>query len=99
MNLFPTRASTTPFLLKVPYRGYTLKDLTLGFPDQELPVECWQPIQGGTQRALDFMAKHGIKGTLRRRSCRGWGHGQHYDRLPGRFGSVGKKRMRSSVRV
>jgi alkanesulfonate monooxygenase SsuD/methylene tetrahydromethanopterin reductase-like flavin-dependent oxidoreductase (luciferase family) len=27
-------------------------------------VECWQPIQGGTQRALDFMAKHGIKGTI-----------------------------------
>jgi len=29
-----------------------------------LPVECWQPIQGGTQRALDFMAKHGIRGVI-----------------------------------
>jgi alkanesulfonate monooxygenase SsuD/methylene tetrahydromethanopterin reductase-like flavin-dependent oxidoreductase (luciferase family) len=27
-------------------------------------VECWQPIQGGTQRALDFMAQHGIKGVV-----------------------------------
>jgi alkanesulfonate monooxygenase SsuD/methylene tetrahydromethanopterin reductase-like flavin-dependent oxidoreductase (luciferase family) len=27
-------------------------------------VECWQPIQGGTQRALDFMAKHRIKGII-----------------------------------
>ena len=27
-------------------------------------MECWQPIQGGTTRALDFMAKHGIKGTI-----------------------------------
>jgi alkanesulfonate monooxygenase SsuD/methylene tetrahydromethanopterin reductase-like flavin-dependent oxidoreductase (luciferase family) len=27
-------------------------------------VECWQPIQGGTQRALDFMATHGIKGII-----------------------------------
>ena len=28
------------------------------------PVECWQPIQGGTSRALDFMAKHSIKGII-----------------------------------
>src|SRR5262249_26861657 len=28
------------------------------------PVECWQPIQGGTQRALDFMASHGIRGVV-----------------------------------
>ena len=28
------------------------------------PIECWQPIQGGTPRALDFMAKHGIKGII-----------------------------------
>ena len=30
----------------------------------KLPVECWQPIQGGTQRALDFMVKYGIKGII-----------------------------------
>ncbi|MGH7156219.1 MAG: LLM class flavin-dependent oxidoreductase, partial [Acetobacteraceae bacterium] len=28
------------------------------------PVECWQPIQGGTARAMDFMAKHGIQGMI-----------------------------------
>ena len=49
---------------EVPYRGYTLKKLTLVPRPATLPVECWQPIQGGTQRALDFMAKHGIKGIL-----------------------------------
>ena len=47
---------------EVPYRGYTLKELTLVPRPKTLPVECWQPIQGGTQRALDFMVKHGIKG-------------------------------------
>ncbi len=49
---------------EVPYRGYTLKELTLVPRPKTLPVECWQPIQGGTQRALDFMVKHGIKGIL-----------------------------------
>src|SRR5262249_7083625 len=28
------------------------------------PVECWQPIQGGSMRALEFMAKHGIQGMV-----------------------------------
>ncbi len=49
---------------EVPYRGYTLKELTLVPRPKTLPVECWQPIQGGTTRALDFMVKHGIKGIL-----------------------------------
>jgi alkanesulfonate monooxygenase SsuD/methylene tetrahydromethanopterin reductase-like flavin-dependent oxidoreductase (luciferase family) len=49
---------------EVPYRGYTLKELTLVPRPARLPVECWQPIQGGTQRALDFMAKHGICGVI-----------------------------------
>ena len=49
---------------EVPYRGYTLKELTLVPRPRTLPVECWQPIQGGTQRALDFMVKHGIKGII-----------------------------------
>ena len=49
---------------EVPYRGYTLKELTLVPRPQRLPVECWQPIQGGTARALDFMAKHGIQGVI-----------------------------------
>ena len=48
----------------VPYRGYDLKDITLVPRPKSLPVECWQPIQGGSQRALDFMAKHHIKGVI-----------------------------------
>ncbi len=49
---------------QVPYRGYTLEELTVVPRPLRLPVECWQPIQGGTARALDFMAKHGIQGLI-----------------------------------
>src|SRR5271167_2958057 len=49
---------------QVPYRGYDLKDLTVVPRPLRLPVECWQPIQGGTARAMDFMAKHGIRGLI-----------------------------------
>jgi len=49
---------------EVPYRGYDLKELTLVPRPRRLPVECWQPIQGGSERALDFMAKHGIQGLV-----------------------------------
>jgi alkanesulfonate monooxygenase SsuD/methylene tetrahydromethanopterin reductase-like flavin-dependent oxidoreductase (luciferase family) len=49
---------------EVPYRGYTLKELTLVPRPLRLPVETWQPIQGGTGRAMEFMAKHGIQGMV-----------------------------------
>jgi len=49
---------------QVPYRGYELQELTLVPRPLRRPVECWQPIQGGSQRALDFMAKMGIKGVV-----------------------------------
>ena len=49
---------------EVPYRGYDLKELTLVPRPLRRPVECWQPIQGGSERALDFMAKHGIQGLV-----------------------------------
>ena len=49
---------------RVPYRGYTLEELTVVPRPLRLPVECWQPVQGGTERALDFMAKHGIQGLI-----------------------------------
>jgi alkanesulfonate monooxygenase SsuD/methylene tetrahydromethanopterin reductase-like flavin-dependent oxidoreductase (luciferase family) len=49
---------------EVPYRGYTLKELTLVPRPARLPVETWQPIQGGTGRAMEFMAKHGIQGMV-----------------------------------
>jgi alkanesulfonate monooxygenase SsuD/methylene tetrahydromethanopterin reductase-like flavin-dependent oxidoreductase (luciferase family) len=48
----------------VPYRGYDLKHLTLVPRPLRLPVECWQPIQGATSRAIDFMAAHGIQGVV-----------------------------------
>jgi alkanesulfonate monooxygenase SsuD/methylene tetrahydromethanopterin reductase-like flavin-dependent oxidoreductase (luciferase family) len=48
----------------VPYRGYELRELTLVPRPLHRPVECWQPIQGGTGRAIDFMAAHGIKGVV-----------------------------------
>src|SRR5256885_5664819 len=49
---------------EVPYRGYTLKEITLVPAPERLPVECWQPIQSGSDRAFDFMAKYGIGGVI-----------------------------------
>jgi alkanesulfonate monooxygenase SsuD/methylene tetrahydromethanopterin reductase-like flavin-dependent oxidoreductase (luciferase family) len=49
---------------EVPYRGYTLKELTLVPRPLRRPVECWQPIVSATQRGLDFMIKHRIKGHV-----------------------------------
>ena len=48
----------------VPYRGYELEQITLVPRPLRQPVEVWQPIQGASERALDFMAKHRIKGTI-----------------------------------
>ena len=48
---------------EVPYRGYTLKDVTL-VPRPVHPVEVWQPVVSGSERGMDFMAKHGIKGLI-----------------------------------
>ena len=48
----------------MPYRGYTLEELTLVPRPFNLPVECWQPIQGGSARALEFMARHDIRGMV-----------------------------------
>ncbi len=31
---------------------------------RSLPVETYQPVVSGSQRAMDFMAKHGIKGII-----------------------------------
>jgi len=49
---------------RVPYRGYELEEITLVPRPENLPVECWQPIQSATPRGLDFMAKHNIKGII-----------------------------------
>jgi alkanesulfonate monooxygenase SsuD/methylene tetrahydromethanopterin reductase-like flavin-dependent oxidoreductase (luciferase family) len=48
----------------VPYRGYELKELTLVPRPVRRPVECWQPVVSATQRGLDFMIKHRIKGIV-----------------------------------
>ena len=49
---------------EVPYRGYTLKELTLVPRPPNLPVQTYQPLVSASQRAMDFMAKHGIKGII-----------------------------------
>ena len=49
---------------EVPYRGYTLQDLTLVPRPIHLPVECWQPVVSASARGLDFMVKHNIKGAV-----------------------------------
>src|ERR1700731_2624429 len=49
---------------EVPYRGYTLKDLTLVPRPVHLPLECWQPVVSASARGLDFMVKHNIKGAV-----------------------------------
>ena len=49
---------------EVPYRGFTLKEITLVPAPERQPVECWQPIQSGSERAFDFMAKYGIRGVI-----------------------------------
>jgi len=49
---------------RVPYRGYDLKEMTLVPRPLNLPVECWQPVVSATERGLDFMIKHGIKGVI-----------------------------------
>lgn len=48
----------------VPYRGYTLSEISLVPRPKHIPVECWQPVVSATPRAFDFMAKHGIKGLI-----------------------------------
>ena len=76
---------------EVPYRGYDLKELTLVPRPLRRPVECWQPIQGGTARAMDFMAKHGIKGLIGGGSAEG---GAMHRVVP-----VGKRRMSGAAFV
>ena len=75
---------------EVPYRGYTLKELTLVPRPMRLPVECWQPIQGGTPRALDFMAKHGIQGMIGGGSAEGGAMHKSWSTSRRRYARLGK---------
>src|ERR1700745_477985 len=43
---------------EVPYRGYTLKEITLIPAPERLPVECWQPIQSGSGRGFALTAQY-----------------------------------------
>jgi alkanesulfonate monooxygenase SsuD/methylene tetrahydromethanopterin reductase-like flavin-dependent oxidoreductase (luciferase family) len=49
---------------QMPYRGYELSEITLVPRPKTLPVECWQPVVSASTRALDFMAKHDIRGII-----------------------------------
>jgi len=48
---------------EVPYRGYTLRELTL-VPRPIHSIETWQPIVSASERAMDFMIRHDIKGMV-----------------------------------
>jgi alkanesulfonate monooxygenase SsuD/methylene tetrahydromethanopterin reductase-like flavin-dependent oxidoreductase (luciferase family) len=48
----------------VPYRGYTLQEISVVPRPFHTPVECWQPIVSASQRGLDFMVRHRIKGII-----------------------------------
>jgi alkanesulfonate monooxygenase SsuD/methylene tetrahydromethanopterin reductase-like flavin-dependent oxidoreductase (luciferase family) len=48
---------------EVPYRGYTLQDLTL-VPRPVHSLECWQPIVSAKPEAMNFMVRHDIKGMV-----------------------------------
>jgi alkanesulfonate monooxygenase SsuD/methylene tetrahydromethanopterin reductase-like flavin-dependent oxidoreductase (luciferase family) len=47
---------------EVPYRGYTLREITCVPRPIHLPVEIWQPIASG--KTLDYIATRGIKGMV-----------------------------------
>ncbi|MEM9562394.1 MAG: LLM class flavin-dependent oxidoreductase [Actinomycetota bacterium] len=47
----------------VEYRGYELEELTL-VPKPRHSTECWQPIVSASDRGLDFMLDHDIKGFV-----------------------------------
>ena len=47
----------------VPYRGYDLEEITL-VPRPKYEVEWWQPVVSASDRAINFMARWGIKGII-----------------------------------
>ena len=49
---------------EVPYRGYTLRQITMVPRPLRRPVEIWQPIVSGSPRGIDFMARHGVRGIM-----------------------------------
>ena len=49
---------------RVPFRGRGVEEITLVPRPLHRPVECWQPMASQSQRGMDFMVKHGIKGVV-----------------------------------
>ncbi|MSO91382.1 MAG: LLM class flavin-dependent oxidoreductase [Acetobacteraceae bacterium] len=76
---------------EVPYRGYTLKELSLVPRPMRTPVECWQPIQSGSERAFDFMAKHGMSGVIGGGSAEGGAVDRHMDGFRAAYAKRGIK--------
>ncbi len=66
----------------VPYRGYELREITLVPRPKTLPVECWQPVVSASPRALDFMAKHDIRGIIGGGAAPGGAQREGRPRLP-----------------
>jgi alkanesulfonate monooxygenase SsuD/methylene tetrahydromethanopterin reductase-like flavin-dependent oxidoreductase (luciferase family) len=75
----------------VPYRGYTLSEITLVPRPLRLPVECWQPIQSGTPRAFDFMAKYGIRGVIGGGSAEGGAVDRHMQEFQAAYARAGQE--------
>jgi alkanesulfonate monooxygenase SsuD/methylene tetrahydromethanopterin reductase-like flavin-dependent oxidoreductase (luciferase family) len=46
----------------VPYRGYTVKEITVIPRPKHLPVEIWMPIASG--KSIEMMARHGFKAMV-----------------------------------
>lgn len=48
----------------LPYRGYTLEEITLTPRPVHRPVELWMPIVSANRRGLDLMFRYGMRGLL-----------------------------------
>ncbi len=46
----------------MPYRGYTVKDITLVPRPKHLPVDIYMPIASG--KTIELMAKYGLKAMV-----------------------------------
>ena len=74
---------------EVPYRGYTLKEITLVPRPLRLPVECWQPIQSGSRARLRLHGQARHLGRDRRRLGRRRRGRPAHDRVPRRLSRRG----------
>ena len=75
----------------MPYRGYTLKELTLVPRPFRLPVECWQPIQGGSRARARVHGQARHPGHGRRRLGRGRSDAQRRARWQAAHAKLGKQ--------